>query len=186
MSLERCREASDIADLVASTLEAHGGVRFYNTIGEACQTNHRRLFADGAWDETRERLETLREARARSPRTSDAETEREGCRFLSDGVGGEGLKRIGSKHSRDVLQVLGLTRYETPLDSRITKWMNRELELRYEISASGLDSPEFYNFHMDLVQAICDRADELLCVFDAAVFSSYDDGWSEDAVAAAF
>lgn len=95
-------------------------------------------------------------------------------------MNGDGLHQIGPKQSRNLLQVLGLTRYETPLDSRISKWLNKNLELPYHISGGGLDSPEFYNFHMDLIQSACEEANEVPCVFDAAVFASYDSGWSEE------
>lgn len=94
--------------------------------------------------------------------------------YLSDEFSGEGFHQIGSKQSRNILQILGLTRYEIPLDSRITKWLNSNLDLPYHVSGNGLRNAEYYHFIMDLVQDACTTAEVLPCIFDAAVFSSYD------------
>lgn len=186
LSLEKCRETSDISQLVSSKLEDHGGVRFYNNIGESCEKNYQLLFDEGEWSALEAELETLQELRCQDPHPSAAEQEREVCQFLYEGIGEGGLHRIGPKQSRNILQVLGLTRYETPLDSRISRWLNENLELPYHISGDGLSNPEFYNFHMDLIQSACEEANEIPCVFDAAVFSSYDSEWSEEAADAIF
>lgn len=186
LGLEACRDAADIAAFVSSKLEDHGGVRFYNKIGEACEQNFQLLVEQGEWGRVNEQLETLRANRNTAPRPSDADQERTVCEYLYGEVGGEGLHGIGSKQSRNLLQMLGLTRYETPLDSRISRWMNDQFDLPYQISGSGLNEPEFYNFHMDLVQAVCERAGELPCVFDAAVFSSYDSEWTEATASTTF
>ena len=180
LNVKKCDEASDIQGLVSSTLESHGGVRFYNNIGEACEKNHRLLYDDGHWDRLLNELESLRDLRTRDPNQCDAERERKVCEFIYDGVGGEGLHRIGPKQSRNLLQIMGLTRYETPLDSRISGWINTNLDFPYHITGAGLNNPEFYNFHMDLIQALCAESGVLPCIFDAAVFSSYDSGWTEE------
>jgi hypothetical protein len=39
----------------------------------------------------------------------------------------EQLRGIGPKQSRNLLQELGLTRYEIPLDSRVAGWLNENL-----------------------------------------------------------
>lgn len=186
LSLQTCVDARDVRELVASRLEAHGGIRFYNTIGEACEANYERLFEEGGWNDVIARLESLQDLRDQEPHPSHADDERDVCRFLYDGVAGEGLHRIGPKQSRNLLQVLGLTRYETPLDSRISRWLNRSLDLPYHVSGGGLGQPEYYDFHADLVQAACREAGVLPCVFDAAVFASYDTGWTEADAGATF
>lgn len=187
ISLDACRDVADLHQHVTTTLREHGGIRFYDKIGRACDVNYQRLFEEDGWDDIAERLETLREFRCTDPRPAHAETEREVCKLVSDEIDGEGLHRIGPKQSRNLLQVLGFTRYETPLDSRISRWCNDHLDLPYRVTGDGLSDPEFYDFHMDLVQAVCNEADVLPCVFDAAVFSSYDDGgWSEEQAAGTF
>lgn len=182
LSLDRCRDANDVQNFVSNTLEEYGGIRFHESIGEACEENLQRLEQDSqeGWNKLQSELERLQTKRAREPEYSDAVTEREVCRFLYEEIQGEGLHRVGPKQSRNLLQALGLTRYETPLDSRISRWLNGNLNLPYHLSAGGLSEPEFYNFHMDLIQEACREADILPCVFDAAVFTSYSPDWPEE------
>lgn len=185
LSLDRCRDVDDVSNYVSETLETYGGIRYYNNIGDACETNLERLDA-GGWDELWSELGKLIEARKRELRDGDYTTEREVAAYLSERFAGEGLHRIGSKQARNILQILGLTRYETPLDSRITKWLNANFDLPYHVSGAGLSSPEYYHFIMDLVQDSCSEADVLPCIFDAAVFSSYDTGWTQSDADAIF
>jgi len=62
-------------------------------------------------------LENLIEIRKREPRDSDYVVERKVATYLSEGFAGEGFHRVGSKQARNILQILGLTRFEIPLDS---------------------------------------------------------------------
>lgn len=179
LSLECCRDADDVSQFVSTTLEEYGGILYYNNIGTYCAKNLERL-DDGGWGRLRDELDPLIRARQREPTASDATTERAVSRFLHRGFDGDGLHGIGPKQSRNLLQILGLTRYETPLDSRITNWLNETLDLPYQVSGGGLSQPEYYAFVMDLVQDVCAEAAVLPCVFDAAVFSSYDNSWSEE------
>ena len=182
LGLERCQEADDVQAFVSRTLKENGGIRFHNKIGEACNRNFELLFDKGGWNELQSKLATLQEYRAREPRESDRQEERCVARFIYEEVGSEGLHRIGPKQSRNLLQVIGLTRYETPLDSRISKWLNENLNLPYQITGGGLSQPSYYDFHMDLVQELCSEVDVLPCEFDAAVFTSYSPEWPEDTV----
>ena len=185
LGLERCRDADDVSEFVSTTLEEFGGILYYNNIGTYCEKNLERL-DDGGWKRLHDELDHLVRARQRAPDASDATTERAVSRFLHRGFDGDGLHGIGPKQSRNLLQILGLSRYETPLDSRITKWLNETLDLPYEVSGGGLSQPDYYAFVMDLVQDVCVEAEVLPCVFDAAVFSSYDSGWSEDDASVTF
>lgn len=185
VSLDQCRDVDDVSGFVSETLKEHGGIRYYNNIGDACETNLGRLDS-GGWDELWAELELLLEARPREPEPGDPETEREAATYLSERLAGDGLHRVGSKQARNILQILGLTRFEIPLDSRITKWLNENFDLPYHVSGSGLSNPEYYHFIMDLVQDGCLTADVLPCVFDAAVFSSYDTNWTESDADAIF
>lgn len=182
LSLDRCYAADDVEDYVATTLSKFGGLRFHNTIGDALATNLQLLDADEkqGWTELESRLAALRELRRQEPAPMHASQERDVCRFIKDELGGEGLHRIGSKQSRNLLQMLGLTRYEIPLDSRITNWVNEHLEFPYHLTSGGLSQPAFYDFHIDAIQEACAEADVLPCIFDAAVFASYDSEWTEE------
>jgi len=185
VSLDQCRDADDVAEFVAETLEAYGGIRYYNNIGDACEVNLERLDS-GGWDELCSELEKLVAARTREPEASDSETERNVATYLSEEFAGHGFHRVGSKQARNILQILGLTRYEIPLDSRITKWLNTNFDLPYHVSGSGLSNREYYHFIMDIVQESCSAASVLPCVFDAAVFSSYDTNWTKSSAEAIF
>jgi len=177
VSLDQCRDAESIGEYVSETLEEHGGIRYYNNIGEACKRNLERLDT-GGWEELWDELGKLIERRKREPRDSDYAVEREAATYLSEEFASEGLHRVGSKQARNILQILGLSRFEIPLDSRITKWLNANLELPYHVSGVGLSNPEYYHFILDLIQDSCSTADVLPCIFDAAVFSSYDMNWT--------
>jgi hypothetical protein len=185
VSLDQCRDVERIGEYVSGILEEHGGIRYYNNIGEACERNFERLDTDG-WDELWGELEKLIEIRKRKPRDSDYAVEREVATYLSEGFAGEGFHRVGSKQARNILQILGLTRFEIPLDSRITKWLNTNLDLPYRVSGSGLSNREYYHFISDIVQESCSTAGVLPCIFDAAVFSSYDTNWTQSNADAIF
>jgi hypothetical protein len=185
VSLGRCRDVADVTNFVSETLGEYGGIRYYNNIGDACEKNLERLDS-GGWTDLRHELEKLIELRERAPKVTDYAIERQVATFLSERFAGEGLHRIGSKQSRNILQILGLTRYEIPLDSRITKWLNTNFDLPYRISGDGLSTPAYYHFIMDIVQDGCSTSGALPCLFDAAVFSSYDTNWTQSDAAAVF
>ena len=87
---------------------------------------------------------------------------------------------FGPKQSRNVLQALGLTRYEIPIDSRITDWLN-EFGFPVRLSGDALSDRNYYNFVSDGIQILCEKCDVFPCVLDAAIFSSKDgDGWTKD------
>jgi len=83
------------------------------------------------------------------------------------------LKGFGPKQSRNLLQWLGLSRYEIPLDSRITKWLN-EFGFPVKLSATALQDINYYNFVSDGFQKLAKTADIYPCVLDAIIFASYD------------
>jgi len=89
------------------------------------------------------------------------------------------LKGFGPKESRNLLQSLGLTRYEIPVDSRITKWLT-EFGFPIKLSATALADKNYYNFVLDGFQKICAASGIFPCVMDAAIFSSFDEEWSKD------
>ena len=95
--------------------------------------------------------------------------------FIDDSFAG-----FGPKQARNLLQSLGLTRHEIPIDSRITKWLN-EFGFPVRLSASALADPNYYCFVMDGFQALCRACEVAPCVLDAAIFASFDGGgWTEE------
>ncbi len=85
------------------------------------------------------------------------------------------FKGFGPKQSRNLLQTLRISRYEIPIDSRITKWLNN-FGFPFHLTAQGLGDKGFYNFVSDGIQALAEACDILPCVLDAVIFSSYDKG----------
>ena len=87
---------------------------------------------------------------------------------------------FGPKQARNLLQSLGLTRHEIPIDSRIAKWLN-DFGFPVRLSASALGDRHYYAFVMDGVQALCRASEVAPCVLDAAIFASFDGGgWTEE------
>jgi len=78
------------------------------------------------------------------------------------------------------LQALGLTQYEIPLDSRIMDWINKNIKIPKILRAAGLSDNEYYNFVMDSIIRLYEESKVLSCIFDALVFSSYDQDWTEE------
>ena len=125
---------------------------------------------EGLWEETFRMLDRLRLA-------ADPQDEREVADFID-----ARFKGFGPKQSRNLLQSLGLTRYEIPIDSRITKWLNR-FGFPVKLSAEALSDSNYYRFVSEGFQRLCAESETYPCVLDAAIFASYDKGgWSEENV----
>jgi len=85
------------------------------------------------------------------------------------------LKGFGPKQSRNLLQSLGVTKYEVPIDSRITKWLNDFVGFPMYLSATALGDLSYYKFVSEGFRELCAASDIYPCVLDAAIFSSFDD-----------
>lgn len=100
-------------------------------------------------------------------------------RRIADNIN-EVFSGFGPKQSRNFLQSLGLTKYEVPIDSRITSWLN-DFGFPVKLSSTALQDKGYYHFVSDGIQELCDRAKIYPCVLDAAIFSSFDNGlWTEE------
>lgn len=162
------QEQQDPESAGRRVLQDFGGLRFSTRVAKHLAYNHEAL-RGGLWSKTEAILEHL--IMHRTP-----ESERRASEFIREHFVG-----VGPKQSRNLLQGLGLTQYEIPIDSRITKWLN-SFDFPLHLTANGLSDPGYYNFVSDGIQAMCAQSGVLPCVFDAAVFSSYDKGWTEDNV----
>jgi hypothetical protein len=144
-----------------------GGIRRSEKIGRELAMNLKHL-EDGLWDDILPRLETLRT----NPSPSE---ELNAAAYLA-----EKLLGVGPKQSRNLLQILGLTRYEVPIDSRLTKWLN-EFGFPLRLSSVALSDPNYYNFVSRGIQELCKAAEVYPCILDAAIFASRDSGsWRVD------
>ena len=149
-----------------------GGIRRGKTIAAQVKTNLIWLEASG-WGQIEHQFGRLLEQRTRAPQIEDVVEEKKAADLVATYLAG-----FGPKQSRNLWQWLGLTRYEIPLDSRITRWLNDIFPFR--ISSAGLANPGYYEFVMQGVHRLCDQAEVLPCVLDAAIFASYDRDWAED------
>ena len=161
LNYTRCKRQRPLEDFVRATLVDFGGIRRNIGIAEEVRYNFDWL-EDGVWHEVRERVEKLR----RGPRTQKLEIST--ADFIDDN-----LKGFGPKQARNLLQELGLTKYEIPIDSRITKWLN-DFGFPVKLSASALQNREYYGFVSKGVRELSDASGIYPCLLDAAIFSSYD------------
>ena len=120
-----------------------------------------RLLEAGEWH-------TLHEALALLRRPATPDLERAVANYLDDNFAG-----LGPKQSRNVLQALGLTRYEIPLDSRVTRWL-RDASFPVPVGATALSDRAYYCFVLDIVQQLCEATGVFPCELDGAVFAASD------------
>lgn len=155
-----------VRTFILQTLRDAGGIRHSPTIADQLAANFR-LLEEGEW------MRALKECnRLTRPVSSDVEKE------VADYVQ-ETFEGFGPKQSRNFLQVLGLTRYEIPIDSRVTEWLNR-FGFPIRLSATALADRNYYNFVSDGVQALCQKSGVFPCMLDAAIFALRDgDAWTD-------
>jgi hypothetical protein len=173
LSLNNCSLSKNLESFVKKCITDFGGIRFVNKISERTEENLSWLNS-GGWDQINVFANNLLESRKRPPKNQDIKLEINAANFLN-----ENLKGFGPKQSRNLWQTLGLFRYEIPIDSRITKWLNKNI-YPFKLSADALSDPNFYQFVMKGIQKISEDSGILPCVFDAAIFSTYDKEWDVD------
>lgn len=147
---------------VREILQQNGLNRFIDRISKFFSTNFQKLQVNN-WILLKT-LETLLDGQ------QTKQKEREVADYLNDIFSG-----FGPKQSRNFLQGLGLTKYEIPIDSRITNWLN-DFGFPVILTSSPLQDREYYHFVSDGLQKLCDQSDIYPCILDAAIFSSYDNG----------
>lgn len=141
-----------------------GRFRFHKKITLQLRRNHGWLFCEGqGWTLIEPKLNELLQQRNSPPDLSHKNLERTVAQLLADK-----LKGIGPKQSRNLLQSIGLTRYEIPLDSRVVGWLRENLE--WNICKESLSNSDSYEELLDRVQAACQSAGVLPAAFDAAAF----------------
>jgi hypothetical protein len=155
-----CSLQANLKAYIENTITNFGGIRRAKTIGEEISINLRWL-EDGGWEKMLAMLENLRENQTKL-------NEREVSEFVDNH-----LKGFGPKQARNLLQQLGFTKYEIPIDSRITKWLN-SFGFPFTLSATALSDRNYYNMVSDGVQRLCEEAGIYPCLIDAAIFSSFD------------
>lgn len=160
LDLEECQRQEDIAEFVSSKINEFGGIRRGPTIGSRVQENLDWLNTKG-WKQLANWVDPL--SSTRTPKV-----ERNAAEFVA-----ENLKGFGPKQSRNFWQQLGLTIWEIPLDSRITKWLN-EHDFPVKLTAKALGDTNYYNFISSGIKVLCRESEVYPCVLDAAIFANYD------------
>lgn len=154
-----CATCTDLKKKVVEKLAGIDGFRFKGETRADFICANFKAIGSNNWDEIQAELQRLI-----NEQTKDAE--RRAAEFISS----PRLKGIGPKQSRNVLQMLHLTRYEIPIDSRITNWLV-SIGCPVQLSA-GLGDYEFYLYVENKIQELCDKADVMPCVFDGAIWEA--------------
>ncbi len=159
ITADSIENVKNVEEFIKQILLGNELTRFINKISEYSSFNLEELKKNN-W-EIIEKLEFLNKNPSKN-------NERELADYLKAKLTG-----FGPKQSRNFLQALGLTKYEIPIDSRIIHWLN-EFGFPIKLSSTLLSEIDYYHFVSDGIQELCEKANIYPCVFDAAVFSSFD------------
>jgi hypothetical protein len=166
ITVEELTTTNNVEEFIKNTLQQSGLNRYVNRISSFFASNYRKLVDDN-WTLIRE-LEELK--------NSDSKIKE---RNIADNLDND-FSGFGPKQSRNFLQSLGLTKYEIPIDSRITTWLN-DFGFPVTLTSSPLGDKGYYHFVSDGIQELCEKAEIYPCLLDAAIFSSFDkDEWTEE------
>lgn len=161
-----CSGRNDLETFARDTMASFGGIRRGPTIARQMHENYLQL-ENGLWSQMLERAETV-------SKSDNPWLEREVVHWLK-----LHLKGIGPKQSRNLLQWVGASRYEIPVDSRITRWLNENI-LKDRLSGQLLANDTYADMVSDGIQILCKQTNIYPCMLDAAIFASVDGGWGEN------
>jgi hypothetical protein len=163
-----CREQSPRENFIHRTLSIYKVGAFRKVISKDLANNFD-LLESGEWGRTLDQCNRLTSLQSR-------EVEAEVAEYID-----ETFRGFGPKLSRNVLQELGLTRYEIPIDNRVAKWLNDELKFPFKVTAKGLSDKDYYALILDGVYVLCAECGEFPCVLDAAIWSVGSGHWGAHA-----
>jgi len=166
ITVNTIENTDNIQELIKNTLSKNGLKRHINRISKFFATNFEIIQKEN-WSI----IQTLIELKGKDSKNDE--------RIIADSIA-EKFDGFGPKQSRNFLQTLGLTRYEIPIDSRITNWLN-DFGFPVALTSSPLGDKGYYHFVSDGIQELCEKAEIYPCLLDAAIFSSFDnDEWTEE------
>lgn len=170
LSLAACQQSDNVETLAYESLTAIGGIRFTNKIPNWLAQNFKILEIKNSWQPLLQWKDRLYAQRQTIPDPSHLDAEIQAAQFAA-GL----LKGFGSKQSRNFWTSLGLMRYSFILDSRVVSWLKSRLKVVPGLFASeALSSENYYLFISSILFDLCNQANVLPCMFDAAVFDSFD------------
>lgn len=168
LSLHEFHQAQDKLSLCQRALAQWPGIRFRNRRTEYIIENYNIITDRNFWTTIQSFFESMKGGNRKL-------VERQCANFISDK-----LKGFGPKQSRNLLQALGVSRYEVPIDSRILRWFDQN-NFIFPFSQSALSDERLYSFILDQIQHICEMIEEYPCILDASIFSTYDNGgWNQN------
>lgn len=166
ITAEKLDKADNVEEFVKETFRKFGLKRFIDRISS--------FFASNLQKFKKENWEIINELNVLIKEDSKYK-EREIADSLNKHLDG-----FGPKQSRNFLQAIGLTKYEIPIDSRITNWLN-DFGFPVTLNSSPLADVGYYHFVSEGIQEICVKAEIYPCLLDAAIFSSFDNGeWTNE------
>lgn len=166
ITIEKLKKTNNIEEFIKVTLKENGLTRYVNRISSFFASNYR-VIVERNWTLIKE-LEELKTANSKIKERNIADK-------LANDFNG-----FGPKQSRNFLQALGLTKYEIPIDSRITTWLN-DFGFPVTLTSSPLGDKGYYHFVSDGIQELCEKAKIYPCILDAAIFSSFDNNeWTDE------
>jgi len=169
LSYQECLAKTDLNKHVHEIISNFGGLRRSSRIADEITTNLKRL-EEGLWYKIFKKIEQIQNYQT-------VDSERSAAEFIDDS-----LKGFGPKQSRNLLQSLSVAKFEIPIDSRITKWLNR-FGFPVKLNANALSDQHYYNFISDGIQTLCEQTGITPCVLDAVIFTSFDKGgWTKENV----
>lgn len=166
VTIEKLTTANNVEEFIKDTLQQNGLTRYVNRISSFFASNYGKI-VERNWTLIKD-LEELK--------LSDSKIKE---RNIADNLAND-FNGFGPKQSRNFLQALGLTKYEIPIDSRITTWLN-DFGFPVALTSSPLGDKGYYHFVSDGIQELCEKAEIYPCILDAAIFSSFDnDEWTDE------
>ena len=156
LDVNYCLRTTNLAHVAETTL-SQNGIRRSNRIASEIKYARDWLISYG-WQQIESQLRII------SSHTT-VKKERSVANFLQK------FKGIGPKQSRNLIQWMGLSKYEIPLDSRIIRVL-RELDFPVPLSSSALSDEKYYCFIEDGIQLMMKKIGVYPCVFDACAFAS--------------
>lgn len=178
LSLDACRQDNALQESAFRLLTEAAGIRRTQKIARAVHGNLH-LLERGEWDNLRQWRDTLKAQRELPPNPAHRAAEEAAADYLNL------FLEFGPKQSRNFWQSLGLTRYTFVLDSRVLRWLRQHLKLDTGLlTPQGLGDKDYYGFVSNILFDLCQQADVLPCLLDAAMFDSFDEAteWTTGAI----
>jgi thermostable 8-oxoguanine DNA glycosylase len=166
ITIEKLTTTDNVEEFIKKSLQQNRLTRYVNNISSYFALNYRKI-VESNWTLIRE----LEELKITDTKIIE--------RNIADNLAND-FKGFGPKQARNFLQILGLTKYEIPVDSRITTWLN-DFGFPVTLTSTPLGDKGYYHFVTDGIQELCEKAEIYPCILDAAIFSSFDnDEWTDE------